>query len=104
VNVRCHNRFSSSACYLKLSENVGLITMDTSKIEALLEQLIDKQDDLISRIEILESTLEGQLVETNSALDEVKYSLSKIYDEINWWGEEESLAKQILNILNRISH
>ncbi len=39
--------------------------MDTSRIEELLEQLLEKQDELISRIESLETTVEQQLSEAN---------------------------------------
>lgn len=35
--------------------------MDTSKLEALLEQLVDKQDELIQRIESLEAAVNQQL-------------------------------------------
>lgn len=87
--------------------------MDTSRLEALLEQLIDKQDELIGRIEQLESTLEFQIQNTNSNLDELNSnsqsnleeltSVSRnIYDELNWWGEGHSLAKQLLIRLDAI--
>jgi hypothetical protein len=32
--------------------------MDTSRLEELLEQLLEKQDELIQRIESLEATVE----------------------------------------------
>lgn len=76
--------------------------MDTSRLEELLEQLIDKQDELISRIESLETTMSVQLNEANSELTAVKDSLSSIHDELNWWGEGHSLAKQVLGALSSI--
>ena len=69
--------------------------MDTSRLEELLEQLIEKQDDLISRIENLESTIEQHLVQAN-------HGISLLYDELNWWGKEHSFAKQILSGLSGI--
>ncbi len=78
--------------------------MDTSRLEELLEQLIDKQDELISRLENLETTVSSQLNETNSELVDVRHALSSIHDELNWWGEGHSLAKQMLNALERIEN
>jgi predicted nuclease with TOPRIM domain len=76
--------------------------MDTSRLEELLEQLIDKQDELISRIESLEATVEQQLTEANASISELQSSSSQIYDELNWWGEGHSLAKQVLAALDGI--
>ena len=76
--------------------------MDTSRLEELLEQLVDKQDELISRIESLETTLNIQFNESNSELAAIQNSLSGIHDELNWWGEGHSLAKQVLEALNSI--
>ncbi|MDP3837579.1 MAG: hypothetical protein Q8Q54_01520 [Methylococcales bacterium] len=76
--------------------------MDTSRLEYLLEQLIDKQDELISRIERLEATVEQQLTEANASISELQSSSSQIYDELNWWGENPSLAKQVLAALDGI--
>lgn len=76
--------------------------MDTSKLEALLEQLIDKQDELILRIESLETTMEQQLTEANINIDKLQFSSSQIHDELNWWGEGHSLAKQLLLSLSDI--
>ena len=76
--------------------------MDTSRLEELLEQLLEKQDELIQRIESLEATVERQLTEVNSGISDLKYSSSLIHDELNWWGKEHSLAKQVLEALDRI--
>jgi hypothetical protein len=76
--------------------------MDTSRLEELLEQLLDKQDELIQRIESLEATVEQQLTEANSRISDLKHSSSLIYDELNWWGEGHSFAKQILKALDDI--
>lgn len=76
--------------------------MDTSRLEELLEQLIDKQDELISRIKSLEATVEQQLSEANASISELQSSSSQICDQLNWWGEDHSLAKQILAALNGI--
>lgn len=87
--------------------------MDTSRLEALLEQLIDKQDELIGRIENLESVLELQLQNANSNLDQLNSfsqnnldeltSVSRnIYEELVWWGDGHSLAKQLLDRLDAI--
>ena len=46
--------------------------MDTTGIEELLEELVGKQDELISRIESLELTVKEQLTEANSGLAELK--------------------------------
>lgn len=64
--------------------------MDTSRIESLLEQLLDKQDELIARIETLEATVDGKLAE--------------IYGELNWWGSDPSFAKQLLSELGEIGN
>jgi len=76
--------------------------MDTSRLEELLEQLIDKQDELISRIESLEATVEQQLSKANDSISELQSSSSQICDELNWWGESSSLAKQVLVALDGI--
>jgi predicted nuclease with TOPRIM domain len=76
--------------------------MDTSRLEELLKQLIDKQDELISRIERLEATVEQQLSEANASISELQSSSSQICDELNWWGEAPSLAKQVLAALDGI--
>lgn len=78
--------------------------MDTSRLESLLEQLLDKQDELISRIESLEATVEQQLAETNTNISELQFSSSKIYEELIWWGEDTNptLAKQVLRALQGI--
>jgi uncharacterized phage infection (PIP) family protein YhgE len=71
--------------------------LDTEKIEDLLAQLIEKQDELISRIASLESTVEQQLSEVNSGISDLAHSSSQINDELNWWGEGSSLAKHIVS-------
>ena len=78
------------------------LIVDTSRIEALLEQLLNKQDELISRIESLETTIEQQLSEANSSISYLKDSTSSINDELNWWGGEHSLAKQLFSRLDAI--
>ena len=69
--------------------------MDTSRLEELWDQWIEKQDDLINRIENLESTIEQHLEEANRGI-------SLLHDEMNWWGKEHSFAKQILSGLSGI--
>jgi CHASE3 domain sensor protein len=76
--------------------------MDTSRLEELLEQLVDKQDELISRLEILESTVQDRLSEVHTELVSANHSLSNVHDELNWWGEGASLAKQVLEALSDI--
>ena len=76
--------------------------MDTSRIEALLEQLIDKQDQLILRIENLETTIENKLDEVNSSVSDLENAALLIHNELNWWGEDHSLAKQLVKSLNDI--
>ena len=76
--------------------------MDTSRIEELLELLLDKQDELISRIESLEQTVEQQLSEANNVISNLENSSTLIYTELNWWGEEHSFAKQLLSRLDGI--
>ncbi len=80
--------------------------MDTSRIEALLEALIDKQDEIISRLESLEQSvshdigiLSNELSMINTNLDS---GLSQVHDELNWWGEGHSFAKQVLGALQSI--
>jgi len=74
--------------------------MNTSKLEALLEQLIDKQDELIQRIESLEETLKEQLIEANENLFEVQCYSSQICDELNWWSDAPSFAKELLSAMS----
>ena len=74
--------------------------MDTSNLEALLEQLIDKQDELIQRIESLEETLKEQLIEANENLFEVQCYSSQIVDELNWWSDAPSFAKELLSAMS----
>ena len=76
--------------------------MDTSRLEELLEQLIGKQDELISRIESLEARIDSQLTEVNSNISDLNFSSSQIYEELNWWGEKHSLAKQVLGAMKDI--
>ncbi len=82
-------------------------SMDTSRLEELLEQLVDKQDELISRIESLETSLvdkQDELISQIESLETtVKDSLSSIHDELNWWGEGHSFAKQLLSELGDLS-
>ena len=76
--------------------------MDTLRLEALLEQLLDKQDNLIARIESLEATVQQQLTEANSGISDLTHAASTIHEELNWWGEGHSLAKQLLKALAAI--
>jgi hypothetical protein len=76
--------------------------MDTSRLEELLEQLIDVQTQLLSRIDSLETVIEQGLAEANSSISELQSSSSQIFDELNWWGESPSLAKQVLAALDGI--
>ncbi|GFO57560.1 hypothetical protein GMSM_45670 [Geomonas sp. Red276] len=76
--------------------------MDTTRIEELLECLIGKQDEIISRIESLESTVYQQLADSNQGISDLKYNMSQIYDELVWWGDGHSLAKQVLSALDNI--
>jgi hypothetical protein len=76
--------------------------MDTSRIEELLEQLIEIQIQLISRIDSLEIVIEQGLAEANSSISELQSSSSQIFEELNWWGESPSLAKQVLAALDGI--
>ncbi|MCK9387708.1 MAG: hypothetical protein M0Q22_04855 [Sulfuritalea sp.] len=77
--------------------------MDTSRIEALLETLIDKQDEIITRIEALEQSVSYDLGAATSELSTLNTNLnsglSQIHDELNWWGEGHSFAKQVLAAL-----
>lgn len=69
--------------------------MDTDRIEELLERLIDKQDDNIRRLESVEAVLEDQLGEANG-------HLSAIEEELNWWQDKPTMAKQLLSALEDI--
>lgn len=69
--------------------------MNTDRIEKLLEQLIAKQDDIVYRLEALESVVEEQLQESND-------KLSSIQEELNWWEDKPSMAKQLLSALEHI--
>ncbi len=89
--------------------------MDTSRIEELLEALIDKQIELISRIDALEfsistdiSNVTGELEslnislsEANSDISDLKTAAAGIYNELNWWGVDPSFAKQLLLALEK---
>lgn len=79
--------------------------MDTSKIEFLLEKLIEKQDEIISRIEKLESTLINEFDSTGAELINITHNtehINEINEELNWWGDSPSFAKQLLSALDRI--
>lgn len=78
--------------------------MNTEKMEYLLEQLLIKQDELISRIEKLESTIEVGLGNVNSEVSDIASSSQRIFDELVWWGEGHTLAKQVLQGLTSIEH
>ena len=54
--------------------------MDTSRIEDLLEQLLVKQDELISCIQSLEATVEQELTEANSGISELFFTRSGMRD------------------------
>lgn len=69
--------------------------MNTERIEELLERLIDKQDEIISRLDTVESVLGNELRESN-------HRLSNIEDELNWWEDKPTLAKQLLSSLEHI--
>ena len=69
--------------------------MNTERIEELLERLIDKQDEIISRLDAVESVLEEKLNESN-------YKLSNIEGELNWWENKPTLAKQLLAALGMV--
>lgn len=69
--------------------------MNTSRLEELLEQLIEKQDELINRIENLENTIGQQLERANNGI-------SQLHEELNWWDGGPSFAKQILSGLSAI--
>lgn len=75
--------------------------MDTPRLESLLEQLLDKQDE-VSRIESLEATLERNVSDVSIGIFDPRFSVSSIEDELNWWGEKPTLAKQLLGALNGI--
>jgi|GEM_PF-5820695 len=84
--------------------------MDTSALEMLLERLIDKQDELIARLESLEYTLGDKLDEVNKNICELQSdvsmmqaSASRINDELNWWSSNNSFAKQLLSALSDAS-
>lgn len=77
--------------------------MNTERIEALLEQLIEKQDQLILRIESLEGTIEAKLDEVNSGISDLEHASLQIGNELNWYGENHSFAKQLLESVDRIS-
>jgi len=40
--------------------------------------------------------------EANTSISELQFSSSKIYEELIWWGEGHSLAKQVLTALSGI--
>lgn len=69
--------------------------MDTDRIEDLLERLIGKQDDIIRRLESIETVLDAQLGEAN-------VRLSRVEEELNWWEDKPTLAKQLLSALEHI--
>jgi hypothetical protein len=71
--------------------------MNTSAIEALLEKMIDLQEELINRIERLEHVIEHKLDSAIDKLDDVEVSIKEVSGELNWWGESASFAKQLLD-------
>ena len=76
--------------------------MNTARIEELLEQLISKQDDIIYRLETLETVVGEKLGAVNEKLEESNSELSSINDELNWWGDKPSLAYRLLSDLETI--
>ena len=72
--------------------------MNTSRIEELLEQLLDKQDELISRIESLEQVFS----KANSSILDLKDSSLEISDSLNWWEGKPTFATQLFKILDAI--
>ena len=72
--------------------------MDTSRIEELLEQLLYKQDELISRIE----SLEQEFSEANSSILALKDSSLEINDSLNWWEGKPTFATQLFVRLDAI--
>lgn len=71
--------------------------MNTSAIEALLEKMIDLQEELINRIERLEGVIEDKLDSAIDKLDDLEGSIKEVSGELNWWGESASFAKQLLD-------
>jgi|GEM_PF-2265590 len=64
--------------------------MDTGRIEHLLELLIDKQDEILNRLDDIKSA-----IESNSG------EVSHIGEELNWISDH-SFAKQVIDSLASI--
>lgn len=77
--------------------------MNTERIEELLEKLIAKQDDIIYRLEMLESVVDEKLSEANARLEASSLTQESIHEELNWWENKPSLAKQLLSALEHIN-
>lgn len=86
-------------CFFKTFMGVA---MDTSRLEVLLERLIDKQDELIARVENLEFVLTLQVQSTNTCIEDLTGVSREIHEELVWWGEGHSLAKELLSRLDAI--
>lgn len=97
--------------------------MNTDRIEYLLEQLVARQSDLIERLDYMETKLSDLLTEANSNLSDIgsqlmqansslqdmesrsietSSQLSMIQTELTWWGDDPTLAKEVLSSLNNI--
>lgn len=77
--------------------------MDTSRIEFLLEQLVEKQIRLISRVDNLGAIVERGLGEISSGVEMLGRTSSEIYGKLNWWGQDPSFAKQLLGSLEYVA-
>lgn len=76
--------------------------MDTSRIEFLLEKLIEKQDEIISRLDTLENTLINEFDTTGAELINISHNTQQIHEELNCWEETPSFAKELLSAIERI--
>ena len=74
---------------------ISHLTMNTERIEELLQELIFKQDEIVYRLENMELTIKEKLSDSN-------YKLDGIQEELNWWEDKPTLAKQLLSALQDI--
>ncbi|RZO91446.1 MAG: hypothetical protein EVA59_13285 [Limnobacter sp.] len=84
--------------------------MNTSRLEELLEAVVDKQVELIERLESIESSindrfesLEKTLATLESHAFTIAYKAETIADEMVWWDiKTPTLASQLLRKLDEI--
>jgi hypothetical protein len=73
--------------------------MELNKIEQLLETLIDEIREL-KQIIVIATEVDVKFLSKD--INEIKYEVKNIGEELDWFAKETSFAKTILTVLERI--